>query len=203
MFRKSPDTEIYAELRSLNAALLRILVWGGRPDAPERLRLDPGVAAALRRLTPDQLDYVAGTPALLAEFSAVEPVSVTGLVADSGPVPDFYASGGGREIDAADGWVRVTRLFTATLLTWLWKTDRRDPLVRALCVGCASELPSLSVSMIEALAVEAAPRLRVRFADHPRFWADLVFAARSSDSHLRSLARLAVIPLVVGGKAAD
>ena len=72
-----------------------------------------------------------------------------------------------------------------------------------MCIGGRSQLPSLSVPLIESLATDIAPRLCVRFADHPRFWPDLIAATRSRDSQLRALSRLAVIPLVVTEVIAD
>ena len=65
---KSPDSRIYAELASLNAGLLRVLVWHDSAQRVARLGLEPSVSAQLRDLTPDELDFIASTPVLLAGF---------------------------------------------------------------------------------------------------------------------------------------
>lgn len=200
---KSPDTRIYDDLTSLNAGLLRILVWQDRPDAPGQPALAPTIATQLRELSLEELEFIAGTPALLAGFVASVDGNRVDRVADSAVFAGHYvpadpqSSGAGAPQLPGDDLLRVTRVFTATLLTWLWKSDQHDELVRALCIGYREKLPRLSVPLIESLATDAAPRLRVRFADHPRFWPDLVSAARSGDPQLRALSRLAVIPLVL------
>ena len=206
---KSPDTRIYAELTSLNAGLLRILVWQDRPDAPGQPRLAPTIAMQLRELSRDELAFIAGTPALLAGFVAAEG-NRPDRVADSSILANRYApavtstTAAGAPRLPGDEWLRLTRVFTATLLTWLWKSDQHDELVRALCIGYGEKLPQLGVRLIESLATDAAPRLCVRFADHPRFWPDLIAAARSGDPQLRALSRLAVIPLALAeGHAAE
>ncbi|MFW2403840.1 MAG: hypothetical protein ACN4GT_03665 [Gammaproteobacteria bacterium] len=200
---KSPDTHIYAELTSLNAGLLRILVWQDPRDTHGQPRLAPEIALQLRGLTREQLAFIAGTPALLAGFVPSAEADPADRVADSGAFAHQYmpsdpvAITAGAPRLAVDEWLRLTRVFTATLLTWLWKSDQHDELVRALCIGCGEKLPQLSVRRIESLATDAAPRLRVRFAGHPRFWSDLIAAARSADPQFRALSRLAVIPLVL------
>ncbi len=205
---KSPDTRIYAELTSLNAGLLRILVWQDRPDAPGRPRLAPTIATQLRELTRDELAFIAGTPALLAGFMAAAEGDRADRVADSSTLANHYTPSAASTITAGaprlpgDNWLRLTRVFTATLLTWLWKSDQHGELVRALCIGYGEQLPQLSVRLIESLATDAAPRLCVRFANHPRFWPDLISAARSGDPQLRALSRLAVIPLALADQRA-
>ena len=71
---KSPDTRIYEELTSLNAGLLRLLVWRERPDAPGLPRLAPAISSQLRELTREELDFIAGTPALLAAKRSSPPL---------------------------------------------------------------------------------------------------------------------------------
>ncbi|MBT8441011.1 MAG: hypothetical protein KJO76_01400 [Gammaproteobacteria bacterium] len=200
---KSPDTRIYGELTSLNAGLLRILVWQDGPDAPGAPRLAPTIAIQLRQLTRDELAFIAGTPALLAGFVPPAEANRADGVADSDVPGNHYVPSAQSAITAGaprlpgDSWLRLTRVFTAALLTWLWKSDQHDELFRALCLGYGEKLPPFSVRLIESLATDAAPRLCVRFAGHPRFWPDLVVAARSEDPQLRALSRLSVIPLVL------
>jgi hypothetical protein len=201
---KSLDSRICAELKSLNAGLLRVLAWCDPTDGPPRLGLEPAVVARLQQLRPTELDFIAGTPALLAGFDAPPAVEYGGGIADAEvPGPQYGQDFDGRmSTDSADAgrtdqWARMTRLFAAALLTWLWQMDRGNQLVMALCIGPRRQMPPLSVPVIEALAGHATQRLRVRFGDHPRFWPDLIRAARSKNPDLRDLSRLAVLPLVL------
>jgi len=201
---KSLDSRNCAELKSLNAGLLRVLAWDDATDGPPRLGLGQAVAAQLRELRADELDFIAGTPALLAGFEAPPVGEHSGRIADAdvsgtpyGPGFDGRLSPEPWEGGYTDQWSRATRLFTAALLTWLWQMDRGDQLMMALCIGPRRQLPPLSVPMIEVLAGHATQRLRVRFGDHPRFWPDLIRAARSRNPELRDLSRLAVLPLVL------
>jgi len=211
---KSLDSRICGELKSLNAGLLRVLAWSDPADGQPRLGLEPAVRVQLRDLRSDELDFIAGTPALLAGFEAPPAGDCIGRIADAEVAGDPYGPGIAGLLSAdpgdpagdggsTDQWSRMTRLFTAALLTWLWKMDRTDRLVMALCVGPCPQLPPLSVPVIEALAGNATQRLRVRFGDHPRFWPDLIRAARSQDPDLRELSRLAVLPLVLAEEQSD
>jgi hypothetical protein len=177
----TPDTRIYDELKSLNAAFLQVLVSQGPHADAAATVASAAIAAQLRRLDNDGLDFIAGTPALLAEFSPPEPE---------------------RAEDAVEPNPRAG-LFAVALLTWLWKTDRHDQLAAALCVGPAGTGPALSIRLIERHAAQASRRLRIRFAEHPRFWADLIRAARGADPSLRMIARLTALPLIVAGAPRD
>jgi len=192
MLCKSPDNRIYAELESLNAGLLRIVASGR--DAGRNLGLPSAIATQLSRLRQDELAFIAGTPVLLAAFVPPERSGSPDQIADAGLCVDPYRAGCDTRTDP---WSRTARLFAASLLTWLWKTDQSDHLMTALCLGPGEQLPVLSVTIIEQLAGRATERLRVRFAEHPRFWPDLLRAARSRDVELRTLSRLAVLPLVL------
>lgn len=210
MLCKSPDSRTYAELRALNAGLLRILV--GRRDGATRLGMSAPVAGQLARLAPDELDFIAGTPVLLAGFEAARSAGGMDRIAEAASSADPYRIGAepnemlscdrAGEPRLTDAWSRAARLFAASLLTWLWKMDERDHLVTALCIGPGERLPALSVPVIESLAGRATERLRVRFGDHPRFWPDLIRAARSRDEELRDLSRLAAVPLVLAEERA-
>jgi hypothetical protein len=202
---KSLDTVVRSELRSLNSGLLRLLIWPGYAEGARSLGLAPEIIAQLRALTADDLEFIAGTPALLAGFEMSATVNAAGQVAEPGSRRHL------RSLDAMscdtfepiDPWSQAAHLFTATLLTWLWKTDSRDQLVMALCMGPDHPLPRLGVSRIEALAAHARQRLRVRFGNKPRFWPDLIRAARSRDTDLRELSRLAVLPLMLAEEHPD
>ncbi len=170
------------------------------------------VARQLARLAPDELDFIAGTPVLLAGFEAPHGPGGTVRIAEAAPPADPYRIDGEpgelRSCDRdgeprpADAWSRAARLFAASLLTWLWKMDDCDHLLTALCIGPGERPPALSVPVIESLAGRATERLRVRFGDHPRFWPDLIRAARSPDAELRDLSRLAAVPLVLAEERA-
>lgn len=197
----TPDTRIYDELQSLNAAFLQVLV-SQDPHADAAVTVaSAAITAQLRLLDDDGLDFIAGTPALLAEFSPPEPERAEDTVE-----PNPRAG-----------------LFAVALLTWFWKTDRHDQLAAALCVspagagsvgigsagsgsagtGPAGTGPALSIRLIERHAAQASRQLRIRFAEHPRFWADLIRAARGADPDLRMLARLTALPLIVAGAPGD
>ena len=211
---KSLDSQTCAELKSLNAGLLRVLALSVPADGLPRLGLEAAVTAQLREMRPAELDFIAGTPALLAGFEAPPAGDHRGRIADAEVAGIQYGPGLHDRLSiepcdcASDGlrtdqWSRMTRLFTAALLTWMWQIDRRDQLVMALCIGPCRQLPTLSVPVIEVLAGHATQRLRVRFGDHPRFWPDLIRAARSQNSELRNLSRLAVLPLVLAEELHD
>lgn len=211
---KSLDSRIYAELTSLNAGLLRILVSREAADRTAPLGLAPAILGQLRELLPAELDFIAGTPVLLAGFEAPEPAGRVDRIADvERPLESYGIAAvgltpggpcdGPLENQRSDPWSRMTRLFAAALLTWLWQVDRRDQLITALCIGPGDRLPPLSVPLIESLAGLATQRLRVRFGAHPRFWPDMVRAARSRDAELRALSRLAVLPLVLAEECCD
>lgn len=191
MWCKSLDSRIRGELKSLNAGLLRLLVWNDPVREQPSLGLNPAIAAQLRGLRPDELEFIAGTPALLVSFEAPSGTHAVAGIADAEFPQELYVSAFG------DPLSRLTGLFTAALLTWLWKLDCHDQLVMALCIGPERRLPQLGVSEIEAMAGRASQRLRVRFGDHPRFWPDLIRAAQSRDADLRALSRLAVLPLLL------
>lgn len=211
---KSLDSRIYAELASLNAGLLRVLVWQDPAQRAAHLGLEPSVSSQLLKLTRDELDFIASTPVLLAGFAAPRPGGGGVRIADAatsgdpyGPIfgallpPDSCDSPVGEH--HTDPWSRMARLFTAALLTWLWKMDRCDQLVTALCIGPGTQLPPLSIPVIEEFAGQATRHLRVRFGEHPRIWPDLIRAARSHDPDLRLRSRLAVLPVVLAEEQFD
>lgn len=191
MWCKSLDSRIRGELKSLNAGLLRLLVWSEPVRELPPLGLNPAIASQLRGLRPDELDFIAGTPVLLAGFEAPPDDDTVARIADAEFPCAVYVSAFGDSLSRSAG------LFATALLTWLWKMDCHDQLVTALCVGRDRRLPPLGIREIEAIAGRASDRLRVRFGDHPRFWPDLIRAARSRDTDLRELSRLAVLPLLL------
>jgi hypothetical protein len=173
----------------LNAGLLRVLVATDSAGEAPAFGLPPTIVTQLRRLAPRELEFIAGTPVLLAVFEP--PPFAVGQIADAESGCGRYAA------PVAGPQPRQAELFAAALVTWLWQMDRHDELVRALCVEAGQPLPAAGFPTIDALAGHAARNLRARFCDHPRFWPDLLRAARSRDADLRELVRLSALPLLV------
>lgn len=195
MWCKPPDSRTYAALRSLNAAFLVLVTGPDTPGIASGLGLDPVIFEQLARLAPEELEFIAGTPSLLAGFDPSDGVCA--------PLSDRVAEPPSGPVTWSDAGSGAAPVFAAALLTYLWQMDRRDRLIRALCVGTAEALPELTVARIQVYAAEATHRLRARFTNHPCFWPDLVRAARSHDPDLRYIARLTVIPLALAeGRAA-
>ena len=65
---KPPDSRTYEALRSLNAGFLALVTGPDAPGVAPRLGLDPPICAQLSRLAPEELEFIAGTPSLLAGF---------------------------------------------------------------------------------------------------------------------------------------
>ena len=63
-----PDTRIYTELESLNAAFLRLVATHDGAGRASVFGLDAAVSAALMRLTSDELDSSPGRRASLPRF---------------------------------------------------------------------------------------------------------------------------------------
>ena len=184
---KPPDNRTYQALHSLNAGFLALVIGPDATGAVSQLGLGPQISSRLACLAPEELEFIAGTPSLLAGFKTPDPACavLSRGVAESAAV------------SWSDTRSEAVCVFAAALLTYLWQMDRRDQLIRALCVGSTEALPDLTVARIQAYATEATHRLRARFANHPCFWPDLIRAARSHDPDLRSLSRLTVIPLAL------
>lgn len=185
MQREAPDRHFYAEMRDLNLEFLMLVMrCRQRPGEPV-FGLDAAVVDHLRRLGPAQLESMATTPCLLAGLRATPP---PGLVRAAEPRL------GEESPPAADGCV-----FAAGLLTYVCQMVRRDPLRAALCAGPAPGWPAAGLRLrdIHACARQARLHLEARFCRHPRFWPDLVCAAREGEPRRLELARLAAIQLAV------
>jgi hypothetical protein len=185
---KPPDKRFYEELRELNAAFLSLftdqrLLWHG-----PLLGLNPQITNGLRCLSAVELEFVAATPCLLAGFP-LRPLSQS-------------VSESQMQIRPSDEqWLDSARLYSAELVMYLWQMTRQDRLVNRLCVGPEPErvkpLTDMGFREIQAYARIAIEHLRARFARHPRFWPDLIRAARSGNRDFRSLSRLTIIPLTL------
>ena len=185
---KPPDIRFYDELKELNTEFLNLIIDYGEAWQEPVLGLDAGSASALRRLSDSELEFIATAPGMLAGFAVLPP---TQRVSESRA--DLHQSD--------QRWLASARLFCTGMMTYLWQLARRDQLVAALCVGPANgrvgRLAELSFGEIQGFAGRAMAQLIARFGGHPTFWPDLIRAARSKDSELKALSRLAIIPLTL------
>lgn len=190
---KPPDMHFYRELKDLNASFLSLVVDHGSSWQEPVLGLDAGSTAALRSLSTTELDFIATTPGMLANFAVMPPRSVSESPADL------------RHSD--ERWRESLRLFCAALMTYLWQLARRDRLVTALCVGPGgariSNFAALNFREIQGCADRAMYQLTARFGGHPTFWPDLIRAARSRDEEFRVISRLVIIPLTLAEQRRD
>lgn len=185
---KPPDKRFYAELKDLNMAFLTLitdqtLFWQG-----SLFGLDPGVTAGLRALSEAELEFIAATPCPLAGFANL-------------PSPNIVADSPAELRPDQDRWRESANLFATELLMYLWHTAKHDRLAATLCLGPATgrvgQLAGMGFREICDYAAVAAHALQASLGRHPRFWPDLIRAARSGDPDFRLLSRLAVIPLLL------
>ncbi len=184
------DMRMYADLTDLNRGFLGLMTEPGEHRAVPTLGLDAAIVDQLRRLSPAELEFIAGTPGLLACFSRLPSVSLH-QVAETRITP----------LPAPSGWRESARLYVTGLLTYLWQMEQRDWPCCALCAGFAEmgsgSLGEFDFARIRASADFAVDQLRARFTDHPSFWTDLIRSARSGNEDFRVLSRLTIIPLVL------
>jgi hypothetical protein len=189
--REQNRAEIAAEIADINREFLRLLTHPDTRGAPEVLGLDAALMESLCRLNPEELESLAATPSLLVEFSPLP-----GL-AEIREAPER------RLQNSALGeiWQRDVQSFANLLLTCIWQTARRDSLLTALFIGIDRErcqsLSSLRFGRISQCSRQAGDSLRVRFGEHPRFWADLIRMARSGSDSQQIAARMSVIQLSI------
>lgn len=185
---KTPDTRFYAELRDLNAGFLALisdsnLAWHG-----PLLGLDAPIVSAIRSLSVTQHDFIAETPCPLVGFEILPPPNRVAETASELHPPD-------------ERWLESARVFSVELVTYLWQMARKDRLTAAFCFGPDSgrvrRMADMSFREIQQCAAPAVHQLQARFARHPRFWPDLIRAARGADSDFQSLSRLTIIPLAL------
>ena len=186
---KAPEKRFYDDLRYLNGLFLDLVLEAGAPSAAAGL--EPAVRAQLVGLSPRQRAYIAGTPVLLAGFA---PVQARHVAEHALPVAE-----------SADdrAWWQAAELFSAALMTYLWQVAREDRLNTTLCIGPATEEVDRyrddAWLSVESADSRAARRLRARFADRPRFWPDLICAARMDDTWCGRVSRLAALPQMLAG----
>ena len=188
---KAPDKAFFADLQDLNREFLALIKRS--PATPETgaLGLDPPIAEPIRRLTAEEVDFIATTPCLLAALTRLPVVTAVGEVQTVSPKDQQ--------------WYESARVFAASLMTYLRQLDHRDPMTVALCIGpalaLAEKLAILPLREMQSRAGVAVNELEARFADNPRFWPDILKAAHSADEELRMLACLTSIPLCLTSEA--
>jgi hypothetical protein len=191
MYLNSPDLEICEEIIDINRTFLQLLTHPATHGAHGILGLDGGALAGLNQLTAAELELLAQAPLLLVEFS---------------PFPGFAEIRDAPERRAQNSslgqdWRAELQGFANRLLTCVWQTARRDKLMTSLCVGIDQQycrtLSGLSFCRISQCAEEAADSLRVRLAQHPRFWADLIRLAHHGSVSQQVASRMSLIQLSV------
>jgi len=193
MTTKAPVTRPQHEIQELNLEFLDLLRRGGAP--PPNFSLEAAVCQRIRCLTVAQVDTIAGTPCLLAGFTAIPP-----FAASRGVAEPLGAGLGTRPAETA-------RMFAAGLMNYLWQTARQDRLLAALCMGpwpvAIDRLAGAGFRDIQASAAEAVDYLEARFCRHPRLWPDLVRAATAGNAELLAATRLSVVQLTLVARPPD
>lgn len=186
MRREAPDRDFYTAMRDLNLEFLGLLIRCRYHSCAMAFGLDVAVHERLARLAAEQLEAIAATPCLLAGLPETVGIRPAQAAAEPRPEADFPC--------AADRGV-----FIAGLLTYAAQMVRSDPLRAALCAGPGLEraIAGLRFREIHAYARRTRPRLEARFCRHPRFWPELVAAAREGAFRRLELARLSAIQLAV------
>lgn len=184
------DMQIYEDLTDLNRGFLGLLTEPGAGRAVPGLGLDSAIVDQLRRLSPEEMEFIAGTPGLLACFARV-PLTLLHQVAEM-PIT---------RPPTEPGWRESARLYVTGLLTYMWQTEQHGWPACTLCTGAVEKEPGslavLDFARIRASADLAVDQLRARFAAHPVFWADLIRSARSGNEDFQTLSQLTIIPLVL------
>jgi len=184
------DMRIYDDLTDLNRGFLGLMITPRAGQVVPTFGLDAAIIDQLRRLSPEELEFIAATPGLLACFSRL-------------PTPSLYqvAETGVTRLSARPAWRDSARLYVTGLLTYLWQMEQQGWPSCALCMRSVepgrSSLVDLDFTRISSSADFAVDQLRARFADYPSFWTDLIRGARSGNEDFQALARLTIIPLVL------
>jgi len=179
------ETGLRDEMLGLNLEFLK-LATRRDPGAPA-LGLAPAIRARLAGLDRSALRKLAQAPGLLASFAGnpAEPEPV-GVADGSRAFPAV----------AVDG---ATVVYTTSLLTWLWQLSRHLPVQAALFGGVGVPLTQwlgvTGVGELQRRSPRAARLLVARFADHPRFWPDLLTALEGADAEALALAQLSMLQL--------
>ncbi len=190
MYPDHSDMRMYADLLDLNRGFLGLLTEPGPHRAVPTYGLDAAIVDQLRRLSPEELEFIAGTPGLLACFSRLPPASLLQVA----EMPVIHSS-------EQSGWRESARLYVTGLLTYFWQMEQHNWPFCALCAGSAERgsgsLGEFDFARIRASADFAVGQLRARFTNHPSFWTDLIRSARSGNEDFQMLSQLTIIPLVL------
>ena len=182
----------FAAIRDINREFLRVLISPAVRGRQQLLGLEAPVLEGLCSLSARQLDEVATTPQLLAEFGSVS--NLAGSVAAVAEHSPTFAN-----LDS--GWEQEMHAFTDRLLTCLWQSARHDKLLAMFCIGpndgIRQSMAQLSFTQLSRNSDNAYRNLRARLASHPRFWPDLIRAARNGSAAQRHASQLSIIQLSV------
>ncbi len=184
------DMRIYDDLTDLNRGFLGLIIAPRAGQVVPTFGLDAAIIDQLRRLSPEELEFIAATPGLLACFSRLPP-------------PSLYQVAETRvtRLPSQPAWRDSARLYVTGLLTYLWQIEQQGWPGCALCAPSAepgrTSLAELDFTRIHSSADFAVDQLRARFFDYQSFWIDLIRGARSGNEDLQALARLTIIPLVL------
>jgi hypothetical protein len=188
-FPQRPGNRFRGEITAINSEFLRLLTHPHVADMPELLGLNGGIVAALRSLEPTQLETVADAPLLLAEFR---------------PFPGLDGVRDGMRLPVRAGpvsleWDMDLNDFANRLLTCIWQTARRNPLLTSLSLGMNRNqcrlLAELDFCAISRFAADARDALRVRLSSHPRFWPDLLRHVRTGNESQLIASRMSLVQL--------
>jgi hypothetical protein len=166
------------DLMSLNLVFLGLIRAraAGRGPAASPFGLPRPLPAAIARLGNAELVSVAGCPFALCSFGLHEFDDWAGLLAQQVSEPA-----------AADGWPGAAgrgRQFAAVALAMIRDLAVTEPHAASLFFGMPPALAELfaatDLAALPRFASEAEGSLKARLADHPRFWPELVAAARSA-----------------------
>ena len=185
---KCPDIAIYPEIAEFNREFVRLLVHPAAPAHQALFGLRLEWLQVLRSQSASQHECIGHVPCLLVD---IEPhLSEAKGIAE----PAFS--------EAHDSiWDEQVKVFTASVLTYLWHVVRTDPLAARLCLGMKpgilENLATINLRQIRQCSAMAPIELRARFNSSPRFWPDLVRLSSDTDSDSATVARLAVLPLLM------
>jgi hypothetical protein len=205
MLQKQPETPVaalysgrptvdFSPIRDINREFLRVLTRPAVQGRQHLLGLESPVLDGLCSLSTCQLDEIAAVPHLLAEFSPVPDAAAAARIsAVQERSPPFESPD--------NGWDQEVHAFTDRLLTCLWQSARHDTLLAAFCVGPNEDIrrsmAQLSFTKISRYSDQAYRSLRARLSSHPRFWPDLIRAARSGSTAQQHASQLSIIQLSV------
>jgi len=190
MSRNFSDMRLYDDLTDLNRGFLGLMTSPHANQAVPAFGLDAAIINQLRRLSPEELEFIAATPGLLACFFRL-------------PTPSLYQVAETRvtSLTPQPAWRDSARIYVTGLLTYFWQMEQQGWPCCALCAQSVEpgrgSLADLDFTRIHSSADFAVDQLRARFADYPSFWADLIRGARSGNEELQALAHLTIIPLVL------